>query len=39
MDLVIIMLGTNDLKTRYALNAHDIAAGVETLAVMTREYL
>lgn len=39
LDLVIIMLGTNDLKTRYALNAHDIAAGVETLAVMTREYL
>jgi hypothetical protein len=24
---------------RYVLNAHDIAVGVETLAVMIREYL
>lgn len=31
MDLVIIMLGTNDLKTRFSLNAYDIAAGAGVL--------
>lgn len=39
LDLVVIMLGTNDLKTRFALEAHDIAAGVETLALMAKAYL
>ena len=31
LDLVIIMLGTNDLKKRFALPAVDIASGVEML--------
>lgn len=31
LDLVIIMLGTNDLKKRFSLSAFDIAAGVEKL--------
>lgn len=31
IDLVIIMLGTNDLKKRFSLSAFDIAAGVEKL--------
>lgn len=31
VDLVILMLGTNDLKPRFSLNAFDIAAGVERL--------
>lgn len=39
LDLVIIMLGTNDLKTRYGLSAYDIASGVETLVQMTKQYL
>lgn len=39
LDLVIIMLGTNDLKSRFALDAHDIAAGVENLAVTARDHL
>lgn len=39
LDLVIIMLGTNDLKSRFSLEAHDIAAGVEALAVTAKEYL
>lgn len=34
LDLVIIMLGTNDLKKRFSLSAFDIAAGVETLVHM-----
>lgn len=33
LDLVIIFLGTNDLKTRFASTAEDIAAGVEQLAI------
>lgn len=32
LDLVIIMLGTNDLKSRFGLTAADIAEGVGTLA-------
>jgi hypothetical protein len=32
VDLVILMLGTNDLKTRFALPPIDIARGVERLA-------
>lgn len=31
LDLVILMLGTNDLKTRFSLPALDIAAGAERL--------
>ena len=31
IDLVIIMLGTNDLKTRFSLNAYDIASGAGVL--------
>ncbi len=39
LDIVIIMLGTNDLKSRFHLEAYDIAAGVENLALMTCEHL
>jgi lysophospholipase L1-like esterase len=31
IDLVILMLGTNDLKRRFSLSAYDIAAGAEKL--------
>lgn len=31
IDLVILMLGTNDLKQRFSLSAYDIAAGAEKL--------
>jgi lysophospholipase L1-like esterase len=34
IDLVIVLLGTNDLKHRYGLSAWDIASGAETLAQM-----
>lgn len=33
IDLVILMLGTNDLKARFALGAQDIAFGVRRLAL------
>lgn len=36
LDLVIIMLGTNDLKHRFSLTAFDIAAGVGTLVDMVK---
>ena len=36
LDLVIIMLGTNDLKSRFSVTADDIALGVERLVVETR---
>ena len=32
LDLVILMLGTNDLKTRFSISAWDIADGVRALA-------
>jgi len=32
IDLVVVMLGTNDLKARFALSPFDIAAGLERLA-------
>ena len=32
LDMVIIMLGTNDLKPRFAMSAEDIAEGVHNLA-------
>lgn len=38
LDLVIIMLGTNDLKARFGLSAYDIACGIETLVCMTKEF-
>lgn len=31
IDLVVLMLGTNDLKSRFNVSAYDIAAGVEKL--------
>ncbi len=31
IDLVVLMLGTNDLKRRFSLSAYDIAAGAEKL--------
>jgi len=34
LDLVIIMLGTNDLKSRYSLSPHDVAAGAGQLVKM-----
>lgn len=37
LDLVIIMLGTNDLKTRLHLPAEDIARGVSVLVDMTQK--
>ena len=36
LDLVIIMLGTNDLKRRFGLGAFDIAAGAIRLAKLVR---
>ncbi|MEA3406721.1 MAG: SGNH/GDSL hydrolase family protein [Chloroflexota bacterium] len=36
LDLVIIMLGTNDLKHRFSLTAFDIAAGAGTLVDMVK---
>ncbi len=36
LDVVLIMLGTNDLKFRFSLGAFDIAAGVERLALTIR---
>jgi len=38
LDLVIIMLGTNDLKTRFAVPPADINLGVHTLIQMCRNY-
>lgn len=37
VDLVIIMLGSNDLKMRYSLPARDIATGVELLVRTARD--
>ncbi|MCC7146918.1 MAG: SGNH/GDSL hydrolase family protein [Phycisphaeraceae bacterium] len=36
LDLVTIMLGTNDLKTRFSLSAHDIARGAAVLVRMVQ---
>lgn len=38
LDAVVIALGTNDLKTRYGLNAADIARGFESLAGIVKSY-
>ena len=37
LDLVILFLGTNDLKHRFSLSARDIAAGVGTLVDLVRK--
>lgn len=39
LDLVLIMLGTNDLKVWFGQGAYGIACGVERLVCMTRDYL
>ncbi len=39
LDLVVIMLGTNDLKPRFATSAFDIALSVQRLVQMTRGIL
>ena len=36
LDLVIVMLGTNDLKARFNLSAHDIALGIQRLILDIR---
>ncbi len=38
LDLVVIMLGTNDLKTRFSVGPSDIAASLERLVTMLRFY-
>ena len=39
VDLVVLMLGTNDLKPRFSLNAFDIAAGLERLVRIIQTHL
>ncbi len=39
LDLVIIMLGTNDLKLRFSLSPQDIALGIETLVKIIQQPL
>lgn len=36
LDLVIVMLGTNDLKARFGMSAHDIALGIQRLVLDIR---
>ena len=38
IDLVIFMLGTNDLKERFNMNAHTIAQSMQQLVMQTRIY-
>jgi lysophospholipase L1-like esterase len=38
LDLIVIMLGTNDLKRRFALSASDIAQSAAALAVMAWQF-
>ena len=38
VDLVIVMLGTNDLKARFSASAFDIALALERLAVVVRQF-
>ena len=38
LDMVILMLGTNDLKPRFSLNSFDIAAGAERLVTIIQTY-
>lgn len=37
LDLVVLMLGTNDLKCRFSVTAFEIARAVERLALVTRQ--
>ena len=37
IDLVVLMLGTNDLKQRFSLPTSDIAAGIETLVKIIQQ--
>ncbi len=37
IDLVILMLGTNDTKKRFSLSGYDIAAGIETLIKIIKQ--
>ena len=37
LDLVIIMLGTNDLKTRFSVNAYEIASGAGVLVDIVKK--
>jgi lysophospholipase L1-like esterase len=37
IDLVVLMLGTNDLKMRFSLPTSDIAAGIETLVKIVQQ--
>ena len=39
IDIMILMLGTNDLKTYYNASAEDIAAGAETLIEVTKSFM
>jgi len=38
MDLLVIMLGTNDLKNRFSVSAEDIARSVERLVSLVHQY-
>lgn len=38
LDIVVIMLGTNDMKMRFSLCAFDVAAGAETLVKAVKGY-
>lgn len=38
LDLVVIMLGTNDVQERFAVSAEQIAAGMESLAAIARAF-
>ena len=37
MDLIVILLGTNDLKSRFGLNAYEIALGAERLVKLVEK--
>lgn len=38
LDVVVLMLGTNDIKQRFSLSASDVAAGAETLVKTIKMY-
>ena len=39
IDIMILMLGTNDLKNRFHLTAEEIADGIEELITVTKEFI